>query len=65
MENLPLNETWEGINPIFVIRESKERAPILLLLDKQLEEIKKDMFASAFKLLCAELLKKSNCKLTA
>lgn len=65
MENLPLNESWEGIDPIFGIRETKGTAPILLLFDKQLKEMKKDIFASIFKLLCAELLKQSNCKLTA
>lgn len=65
MENLPLNESWEGIDPIFGIRETKRTAPILLLFDKQLKEMKKDIFASIFKLLCAELLKQSNCKLTA
>lgn len=64
MENLPLNESWEGINPIFGIRETKGTAPILLLLDMQLEKMKKDIFASVFELLCAELLKQRNCKLT-
>lgn len=65
MKNLPLNESCEGINPIFGIRETKRRAPILLLFDKQLEEMKKDIFASVFKLLGAETLKQSYCKLTA
>lgn len=65
IENLPLNESWEGMNPLFGIRETKRTAPILLLFDKQLEEMKKDIFASVFKLLCAEPLKESNCKLTA
>lgn len=65
MENLPLNGSWKGINPIFGIRETKRTAPTLLLFVKQLKEMKKDIFASVFKLLCAELLKQSNCKLTA
>lgn len=56
MENMLLNESWEGINPIFGIGETKRTAPILLLFDKQLEEMKKGIFASVFKLLCAELL---------
>lgn len=64
-ENLPLNESWEGMNPVFEIKETKRTAPILLVFDKQLEEMKKDIFACIFELLSAERLIESNCKLTA
>lgn len=61
MENLPLNESWEGMNPIFEIKETKRTAPILLVFDKQLEEMK-DIVACIFKLLSAECLIEGNCK---
>lgn len=49
----------------FEIKETKRTAPILLVFDKKLEEMKKDIFACIFELLSAEHLIESNCKLTA
>lgn len=64
MENLPLNGSWKGMNPIFGIKETKRTAPVLFLFDKELEEMKRDVFASILELLCAEHSRESNCKLT-
>ena len=64
MENLPLNGSWKGMNPIFGIKETKRTAPVLFLFDKELEEMKRNVFTSILELLCAERSRESNCKLT-
>lgn len=63
MENLPLNESWEAIKYIFGIKETK-RTATLLFFDNQHVEMKNDIFASIFKLLCADHLIQSTCKLS-